>query len=131
VTNDRPTTEAGAWLDEEEPYLSTWAWSQRGTPIIRAIELEATATLAARLRAAEELLRQWRDAALASDAATLGDLTDATTAALAAYAVWIAEGQSRANEGPGWEEAATIAIREGTGPVTVADILARLDPDSR
>jgi hypothetical protein len=48
-----------------------------------------------------------------------------------AYAVWIAEGRSRANEGPGWEEAATIAIREGTGPVTVADILARLDPDSR
>lgn len=44
-----PTTEAGKWLQEQEPYLTTWAWGFMGAPIITAIEAEALAAERARL----------------------------------------------------------------------------------
>jgi hypothetical protein len=46
-----------------------------------------------------------------------------------AYDVLIADAHSRAHDGPGWEAAAAMVVREGTGPVAVADILARMEPD--
>lgn len=38
-----PTTPTGKWLQEQEPYLTTWAVGIDGTPPILAIEREAAA----------------------------------------------------------------------------------------